>query len=71
MTTITLHLPDTTTAGQLIPLVDSIGCSLRKQEDGSYIAVPRDAQTNSNVVKMPRRKRQFMHAAVPTEPEPA
>lgn len=71
MTTITLHLPDNTPLERLHNLADSIDCDLRMMPDGSYRARPRNAATNSNVVKMPRYRRQIAHATPRTEPEPA
>lgn len=71
MTTITLHLPDHTPLERLHSLADSIGCDLRRMPDGSYSARPRNAATNSNVVKMPRYRRQIAHVCPRTEPEPA
>jgi len=69
--TITLQIPRSTPLAALRDMADSIGCDLRLMPDGSYMARPRDVQTNSNVVKMPRHKRQYMHVTLRAEPEPA
>jgi len=69
MTTITLHLPDDTPLAALRGMADGIDCDLRLLPDGSYQARPR--HTNANVVRMPRRKRQYMHTHLPDGPEVA
>lgn len=69
MLTITLQIPRHTPLATLRDLADSIGCDLRLMPDGSYVARPRDVQTNCNVLKMARRKRQYRPATLPTEPE--
>jgi len=69
--TITLHLPKSVTNGDLVGLADNLDCHLRQRPDGSYLAVPRNAQGNSHCVKVPRYRKQFLHAALPTAPEPA
>lgn len=71
MKTITLHLPDKTPLLALRDMAESINCDLRQCPDGSYVARPRDVHTNGNVVKMPRRHKQYMHTSLPTMPEPA
>ena len=68
-TTITLTLPADAPISAVRDLADSIGCDLRLMADGSYAAIPR--HTNASVVKFPRRRRQYIHADLPTGPEAA
>lgn len=69
--TITLHLPAKTPLAALTSMADSIGCELRRQADRSYIARPRQAHTNSNIVKMPHRHHQFGKTTPPSGPDAA
>ena len=70
--TLTLHLPARTPLHTLRDWADAIGCELRLQADGSYIARPRGAvQTNEHIVKIPRHKGQYMHHDPRREPETA
>ena len=49
MATLTIELPAQVTQGQMIAMLDSIGCDLRLATDGrNYRAVPRGARTLSH-----------------------
>ena len=67
MSTITMHLPAGTPLALVREFADRIGCDLRLMRDGTYSALPR--HTNANVVKMPRRRRQYVHAELPQGPD--
>ena len=66
----TIELPESVVVRDLIQFLLRIDCTLERLPDGSLRAVP-NRHSNSNVVKMPRRKRQYMHTVIPTGPEPA
>lgn len=55
MATLTIELPENVTQGQMIQMLDTIGCQLRLSSDGrNYKAVPRQ---QDNVLRMPARVR--------------
>lgn len=56
MATLTIELPEKVTQGQMIQMLDTIGCQLRLAGDGkNYKAVPRQP---GNVIRMPPRIRE-------------
>lgn len=57
MRTLTIELPAHVTQGQMIKLLDAIGCDLRLASDGrNYKAVSRSGTTASNVHVLPARQ---------------
>jgi hypothetical protein len=56
MATLTIELPEQVTQGQMMQVLESIGCELRLSSDGkNYKAVPRET---GNVIRMPPRLRE-------------
>lgn len=65
---IIIDLPDRTPLAALHGLAQSVDGNLRQSGPFEYRICPR---SNSNVVKFPKRQKQFMHADLPTGPEAA
>lgn len=56
MATLTIELPDQVTQGEMIQMLDTIGCQLRLASDGrNYRAVPRE---RGKVLRLPTRIRE-------------
>ena len=67
---ITFH-PDFTMA-EVARIANYLDANLIQDGRGNLVITPRQAlQSNANVVKMPRRKRQIVGADLPTGPEGA
>jgi len=62
------------TLAEVARIANHLDAKIVATRDGHHIIVPRraiPAQGNGNVVKLPRRKRQFMHTRLPEPPEVA
>jgi len=62
------------TLDEVRQIADLLDAALIQDLRGNITITPRraiPAQGNGNVVKLPRRKRQFMHCNLPTGPEVA
>lgn len=57
MATLTIELPPQVTQGQMMQVLESLGCEMRLAPDGkNYTAAPRQ---QNNVVRMPARIREI------------
>lgn len=64
----TVSLHPNITHRQLLILLNSIDCEMKRTDDDSYVVQPRPSHSNTNIHKFPHRKRQF-GAATPVAPE--